>query len=62
MSHAELRLSRQKVAHLETMPLFLGILNGEVLAGRSLGTVLLPCCTAASCLAVKHAHPCKAHT
>lgn len=37
MSHAELSLSRQKVAHLETMPSFLGILYGEVLRGLVLG-------------------------
>lgn len=56
MSHAELRLSRQKVAHLETMPLFLGILNGEVVSRQVLGdsaaTMLhgsiLPCCETCS--------------
>lgn len=52
MAHAELSLSRQKVLHLETMPLFLGILWGEVVSrqvrGDSAVAVLhgsiLPCC------------------
>lgn len=62
MSHAELRLSRQKVAHLETMPLFLGILSGEVVSRQVLGdsaaTMLhgsiLPCCETCSSMQGTH--------
>lgn len=37
MSHAKLGLSRHKVAYLQTMPSFLGILYGEMLGRQVLG-------------------------
>lgn len=54
MSHAELKLSRQNVAHLETVPSFLGILYGEVLRRQVPGDSAAAMLKAVSSLAVKH--------
>lgn len=63
MSHAELGLSRQKVAHLEAMPSFLGILYREILGRQVLGDCasamlhgrVLPYCKT-------HDHPSRTYT